>query len=157
MSGGSEVRGQSSGKSFPFCETFLKISLLLQVTSLIGAHTDTFTAILKSHRGSVSMATLEELSLVTGVIGHSGVGQDWSDQDSTAVGSGMMYIQRLMMSLIPNYCDRRVSGGEMLSLCIPTMTHFFSRGGARGAICPPESGLPPPPPPPIIGECSKHS
>ena len=49
---------------------------------------------------------------MTGVIGHSGVGQDWSDQDSTAVGSGMMYIQRLMMSLIPHYCDRRVSGGE---------------------------------------------
>ena len=118
MSGGSEVRGQSSGKSLPFCETFLKY-LLLQVTSLIGAHTDTFTAILKSHRGSVSMATLEELSLVTGVIGHSGVGQDWSDQDSTAVGSGMMHIQRLMMSLIPHYCDRRVSGGEYSHYVFP--------------------------------------
>lgn len=55
------------------------------------------------------MATLEEFSLVTGVIGHSGVGQDWSDQDNTAVGAGMMHIQRLMMSLFPYYCDRRVS------------------------------------------------
>ena len=148
MSGGSEVRGQSSGEPLPFCETVSQISLLLQVTSLIGAHTNTFTAILKSHRGSVSMATLEELSLVTGVIGHSGVGQDWSDQDSTAVGSGMMYIQRLMMFLIPHYCDRRVSDLEMLS-CIPTMTRVFSLG-TRGAICPPplKVALPPPPPPP---------
>ena len=110
----SEVKTQVSPPLF--VRPFIKYLSLPQVTSLIGAHTDTFTAILKSHRGSVSMATLEELSLVTGVIGHSGVGQDWSDQDSTAVGSGMMHIQRLMMSLIPHYCDRRVSGGEMLSL-----------------------------------------
>ena len=66
-------------------------------------------SILKSHRGLVSMAALEELSLVTGVIGHSGVGQDWSSQDSTAVGAGMMHIQRLMLGLIPNYWDRQVS------------------------------------------------
>jgi nuclear pore complex protein Nup205 len=82
-----------------------------QVTSLIGAHTDTFTSILKNHRGSVSMAALEELSLVTGVIGHSGVGQDWSSQDSTAVGAGMMHIQRLMLGLIPHYWDRQVWSG----------------------------------------------
>ena len=56
---------------------------------------------------------------MTGVIGHSGVGQDWSDQDSTAVGSGMMHIQRLMMSLIPHYCDRRVSGGEYSHYVFP--------------------------------------
>lgn len=54
------------------------------------------------------MASLEELSLVTGVIGHSGVGQDWSNQDSTAVGSGMVHIQRLMLALVPRYCDRQV-------------------------------------------------
>ena len=82
--------------------------MLSQVTSLIGAHSDTFTSILKSHRGSVSMATLEELSLVTGVVGYSGVGQDWSGQDSTAVGSGMVHIQRLMLSLLPHYCERQV-------------------------------------------------
>ena len=81
-----------------------------KVTSLIGAHTDSFTSILKSHRGSVSMAALEELPLVTGVIGHSGVGQDWSSQDSIAVGAGMMHIQRLMLGLIPHYWDRQVSG-----------------------------------------------
>ena len=56
------------------------------------------------------MAALEELSLVTGVISHSGVGQDWSSQDSTALGSGMMYIQRLMLALIPQFCDRQVRG-----------------------------------------------
>ena len=78
------------------------------MTSLIGAHSDTFTSILKSHRGTVSKATLEELSLVTGVMCHSGVGQDWSNQDSTAVGSGMVHIQRLMLALIPHYCDRQV-------------------------------------------------
>lgn len=54
------------------------------------------------------MASLEELSLVTGVIGHSGVGQDWSNQDSTAVGSGMVHIQRLMLALVPHYCDTQV-------------------------------------------------
>ena len=83
-------------------------SFSLQVTSLIGAHSDTFTSILKSHRGSVTMATLEELSLVTGVIGHSGVGQDWSNQDTTAIGSGMVHIQHLMMALIQHYCNREV-------------------------------------------------
>ena len=78
------------------------------MTSLIGAHSETFTSVLKSHRGSVSTATLEELSLVTGVIGNSGVGQDWSNQDTTAIGSGMIHIQRLMLALIPHYCDRQV-------------------------------------------------
>ncbi|CAI8023964.1 Nuclear pore complex protein Nup205 [Geodia barretti] len=82
-----------------------------QVTSLIGAHSDTFTSILKSHRGPVSVATLEELSLVTGVIGHSGVGQDWSTQDSTALGSGMVHIQRLMLALISHYCNSQMWSG----------------------------------------------
>ena len=58
------------------------------------------------------MAALEELSLVTGVIGHSGVGQDWSSQEGSAMGAGMMHIQRLMLSLIPHYWDRQVSEGE---------------------------------------------
>ena len=85
-------------------------SLSQKVTSLIGAHSDIFAAILKSQRVSVTVATLEELSLVTGVIGHSGVGQDWSEQGSTALGSGMMHIQRLMLAHIPQYCNRQVRG-----------------------------------------------
>ena len=88
----------------------LSLSLSQKVTSLIGAHSDIFAAILKSQRVSVTVATLEELSLVTGVIGHSGVGQDWSEQGSTALGSGMMHIQRLMLAHIPQYCNRQVRG-----------------------------------------------
>lgn len=78
------------------------------MTSLIGAHSDTFTSILKSHRGRVTMETLEELSIVTGVVSYSGVGQDWTEQTSTALGAGMVHIQRLMLSLLPHYCDRQV-------------------------------------------------
>ena len=80
------------------------------MTSLIGAHSDTFTTILKDNRGPVSMEMLEELSLVTGVIGHSGIGQDWSKKDiTTATGAGLVHIQRLMLALIPRFCDRKVS------------------------------------------------
>lgn len=49
--------------------------LTTQVTSLIGEHSDVFAAILKEQHPVVTMATLQELALVTAVIGHSGVGQ----------------------------------------------------------------------------------
>lgn len=49
--------------------------LSTQITSLIGAHSDVFAAILKEQHAAVTMAMLKELSLVTAVIGHSGVGQ----------------------------------------------------------------------------------
>ena len=46
-----------------------------QVTTLIGAHSEVFAAVLKDHH-SVSMASLQELVLVTGIIGHSKVGKE---------------------------------------------------------------------------------
>ena len=50
------------------------IELATQVTSLIGAHSDVFAAILKEQHAVVTMATLQELALVTAVIANSGVG-----------------------------------------------------------------------------------
>ena len=43
------------------------------VTTLIGAHSDIFAAVLKERR--VSMTALQELALVTAIIGHSRVGK----------------------------------------------------------------------------------
>ena len=46
-----------------------------QVTTLIGAHSDVFVVVLKEQKAHVSIATLQELALVTAVIGHSKVGK----------------------------------------------------------------------------------
>ena len=46
-----------------------------QVTTLIGAHSDVFVAVLKEQQAHVSMAMLQELALVTAVISHSNVGK----------------------------------------------------------------------------------
>ena len=45
------------------------------MTTLIGAHSDVFVAVLKEQKAHVSIATLQELALVTAVIGHSKVGK----------------------------------------------------------------------------------
>lgn len=46
-----------------------------QVVALIGAHSDVFAAVLKDHHPeNASMATLQELALVTGIIGHLKIG-----------------------------------------------------------------------------------
>ena len=45
------------------------------MTDLIGAHSDVFATILKEQRQVATMATLQELALVTAVIGHSDVGE----------------------------------------------------------------------------------
>ena len=45
------------------------------MTDLIGAHSDIFATILKEQRQVATMATLQELALVTAVIGHSDVGE----------------------------------------------------------------------------------
>lgn len=49
----------------------------IQVASFIALHSEVFAAVLKEHlHASVdTMATLEELSLVTAVVSHSGVGE----------------------------------------------------------------------------------
>ncbi len=57
---------------------------MAQITSLIGAHSDVFAAILKENHPVVTMATLQELALVTAVIGRSGVGE-WCCQIGSSV------------------------------------------------------------------------
>ncbi len=57
------------------CQGSHHAELSAQVIALIGAHSDVFAAILKEqHTVVVTMETLQELALVTAVIGHSGVG-----------------------------------------------------------------------------------
>ena len=46
-----------------------------QVTDLIGSHSDIFATILKEQHQVVTMAALQELALVTAVIGRSDVGK----------------------------------------------------------------------------------
>ena len=53
-----------------------KLFLLPQATALIATHSDVFAAVLKEQPPVVTMATLQELSLVTAVICHSGVGEE---------------------------------------------------------------------------------
>lgn len=53
----------------------LHVIFCFQVTDLIGVHSDVFATILKEQHQIVTMATLQELALVTAVIGHSDVGK----------------------------------------------------------------------------------
>ncbi len=45
------------------------------MTELIGSHSEVFASVLKEQHRVVTMATLQELALVTAVIGHSDVGE----------------------------------------------------------------------------------
>ncbi|XP_064397234.1 nuclear pore complex protein Nup205-like isoform X2 [Halichondria panicea] len=78
-----------------------------QVTDLIGSHSEIFATVLKEQHQVVTMATLQELALVTAVIGHSDVGHDWSSQMATPIGSGLVRLQRLMLTLLPQYWSKQ--------------------------------------------------
>ncbi|KAL5475599.1 hypothetical protein EMCRGX_G025430 [Ephydatia muelleri] len=76
-----------------------------QVFQLLAQHSEVLSRVLKGQQGSMlDLTALNELQLVTAVIGKCGVGHDWTNQMSSLAG-GLMRIHRLMVSLLPYYCS----------------------------------------------------
>lgn len=65
------------------------------MTTLIGAHSDVFVAVLKEQQAHVSMAMLQELALVTAVISHSNVGKILRTQYRQYTPALYMYVKSL--------------------------------------------------------------
>jgi hypothetical protein len=75
-----------------------------QVIDFISSHIEVFETVLKATQGNVSMAMLQEVSMVTSIISHCGAGQDWSMNVGDQVHSAnLLRLQHHFLSLLPVY------------------------------------------------------
>ena len=76
------------------------------------AHSDVFSDILQEQAGRVTVSSLHELYLVSGIICKSGVTEDAFPDEETRFEDVMKFraplsrIQRLMLALLPKYSVR---------------------------------------------------
>ncbi len=91
-----------------------------QILHFIVAHSEVFSDILQEQAGRVTVSSLHELYLVSGIICKSGVTEDaFSDEetrfeDVMKLKAPLSRIQRLMLALLPKYSVRGKLGPSKL-------------------------------------------
>ena len=78
----------------------------------IVAHSEVFSDILQDQTDKVTVSSLHELYLVSGIVCKTGISEDMMSDEETVVEDFMKYraplsrIQRLMLALLPKYSVR---------------------------------------------------